>query len=211
MESLNWKLDFKASKFIIENTHLINGFNYKHYSKIYNNSDLNHQELFKKIKNGTNSYLGVAASTDPMLNAISLGFKNIHVFDINCLNIHYMFLKIAAILELEYLEYLDFFYSLDEDKYFAKTYFEKMKVELPNASLNYWKNLYEIYNSTEFSKLFCTGKYDIDDYMINQKVNIPSNIFLNEIEFYELKNKLKQINLHYYIEDLGDIPELKHF
>ena len=45
MESLNWKLDFEASKFIIENTHLINGFNYKHYSKIYNNSDLNHQEL----------------------------------------------------------------------------------------------------------------------------------------------------------------------
>lgn len=208
MQELNWKKDLRASLDIIENTESIIGDNYQHYAKIFNIPDTNHKDLFTKLKTDKKSYLGVAGSTDPMLNVVALEYKNITVFDINILNIHFMFLKLSAILALDYEEYLEFFYSSDAEKYFSKKYFQKLKVELPYESLEYWKGIYEICNADSFNDLFYSGKLTSKDYEVFRKVIIPSNIFLEKQSFYALKKQLKQIKLTYFIEDFGEIPNL---
>ncbi len=207
MENLNWKKDLKASLEIIENSDFIDGSDYKHYSKIFNLIDINHKELFKKTMTKNTSFFGLLGSSASLFNAICLCFRKIFVFDINALNFHYLFLQIAGILELEYEEYISYFYSLDMDEYFSKKYFDRLKVELPYESLNYWTGLYENYSSTSFHRLMYTGKLDCNDFKIFEKVTIPGNLFLQKSEFYLLKKKLKQITLKICVEDFGRIHD----
>lgn len=208
MESLNWKKDLDASLNIIDNTNSIDGCDYKHYSKIFNLIDMNHKELFVKTVKKRNHFLGLLGSSASMLNAVSLNFKKISVFDINALNFHYLFLQIAGILELEYEEFIAYFHSIDVEEYFSKKYFDKLKIELPYESFHYWKNLYENCPSTSFYRLMYTGKLDNDDFKIFEKVTIPGNFFLQKEEFYLLKKKLRQIVFNYYIEEFGKLPKI---
>ncbi len=203
MKNINWKEDVKAS------VHLMEAENpeveFKNHSKIYNLADLNHKALFQKLKtNGTN-YLGLIGSTDPMFNAIFFGYQNITVFDINTLNVHFMFLKIAALLSLTYEEYLDYFYSADEDKYLSKFYYEKLKNELPTDSFQYWESLYTNFKNDNFSNLFYSGKFDEKDIELLKKVTIPSNSFLTKENYLQLQHKLKTIYLTYYVEDFANL------
>ncbi len=207
MVELNWKKDFEKSCEIIENPDLFSE-DYMHYSKIFNFRTINHKELYVKMKAKWKKYLGVLASTNPMLNAVSMGCKNITVFDINLLNIYFMYLSIAAVLALDYQEFLEFFYSIEFDKYYGKHYFEKMKKELPSDVLKYWENLYKKYPKEKLVNLFY---YPVIDQKNSKGVQIdviPSNIFLEEKEFYRLKKELLEIKLRYFVEDFGNIPTL---
>lgn len=175
---LDWKKDFASSCDIIECPSLFEG-DYTHYSKIFNFRTINHKELFTKMKAKWQKYLGVMASTNPMLNAVSFGCKDITVFDINALNVYFMYLSIAAVLTLDYQEFLDYFYSPDKDKYYSKFYFEKLKGELPPDVLCYWENLYDKYSLDKMLNLFEFTETKENEKAIQIEV-IPSNIFLDE-------------------------------
>lgn len=203
MKTIDWKEDVKASVHLMETENP--EVEFKNHSKIYNIADLNHKALFQKLKTNGTHYLGVMGSTDPMFNAIFSGYQNIMVFDINALNVHFMFLKIAALLSLSYEEYLNYFYSADEDKYLSKFYFDKLKNELPTDSLHYWETLYTNFKNDNFMNLFYSGKFDEKDIELLKKVTIPSNQFLTKENYLQLQHQLKIITLTYYVEDFANL------
>lgn len=208
MTKLDWKTDLDKSCNIIENPYLFDRNIYTHHSRIFNFRTINHKELFLKMQSKWKKYLGVMASTNPMLNAISMGCKNITVFDINILNVYFMYLSIAAVISLEYQEFIDYFYSVDINKFFNKFYFFKLKNELSPDVYLYWESLYEKYPVDKLVNLFFYGMPEKGvEEGIKQEV-IPSNIFLEEKEFYHLKKELLKIKLRYFINDFGDIPFL---
>ncbi len=205
MRELNWQKDVSASLEILKNSSFINPSLYQTYSKIYDIADLNHKDLFLKLKTKQKRYLGVCGSTSPMLNAICIGFKNVTVFDINVLNIHYMFLHIASLLSLSQKEYIDYFYSRDPEKRMAKYYFEKVKTELPHESFLYWKTLYEQCKDS-LTNLFYYGTLQEEDYQIIEKVNLPANLFLQNNQYSKLQEQLRKIHLNYLITDFSSLP-----
>ncbi len=120
-----------------------------------------------------------------------------------------MYFQIAAVLSLEYEEYLDFFYPEDQNKYLNRFYFQKLVGELPNDVAFFWRSLYESYPDIEkMSNLFYYGpinEYDLEEM---KTISISSHNFLERENFYKLKHQLKQITLHYLIEDFGNIPTI---
>lgn len=204
METLNIKRDIEATTTIIENADKITVSDYDHYSKIFNLPTLKHKPLFKEMGVNWDSFLGVLGSSDPWLNAVCMGSKNIVTFDINCLNVYFAYLKIAGILALNYQEFLDYFYATNWERYFCKEYYEKLKGNLPNEIKAVWDYLYDKYPFYKIRKLFYHQLRPNADAVI--EVVIPNNIFLEEKEFYHLKKLLTQIKFNYFVGDFGEIP-----
>ena len=57
MRELNWQKDVSASLEILKNSSFINPSLYQTYSKIYDIADLNHKDLFLKLKTKQKRYL----------------------------------------------------------------------------------------------------------------------------------------------------------
>lgn len=205
METLNVKRDIEAAATIIENADKISGSDYDHYSKIFNLPTIQHKPLFNEMGDNWESFLGVLGSSDPWLNAVCKGSKNIVTFDVNCLNVYFAYLKIAGILTLNYQEFLAYFYATNWDQYFCKEYYDKLKDNLPNEIQAVWNYLYEKYPFYKIRKLFYHQISPNSDEIT--KIIIPNNIFLEEKEFYRLKKLLTKIKFNYFIGDFGEIPD----
>lgn len=208
MTDLDYKKDLSAAMNIIEYPECYDKSYFTEYSKIFNMPSVNHKDLFTKMHAHWQKYLGVMASTNPMLDAISFGAKDITIFDINRLNVYYMYLQIAAVLKLEYEEYLTYFYSADLNKYFNYFYFNKLKNELPLAVKAFWEDIYKSYNIEKLSTLFYYGPISTLDMPKISNIDIRNQKFLDKENFNQLKTKLKQIKMKYIISDFGDVPNI---
>lgn len=205
MELLNSKKDIEAACNIIENAKQLSGSDYNHYSKIFNFPTLKHKPLYTEMGKNWTDFLGVLGSSDPWLNAVCMGSKNITTFDINCLNVYFAYLKIAGILSLEYQEFLNYFYAQDWEQYFCKELYEKIKGNLPKQIKQLWDSLYEKYPHEKIRNLFFHQIIPNDN--IIEEVVLPYNLFSEEKSYYHLKKLLVQIKFNYYIGDFGEIPE----
>ena len=209
MEKLNLNRDIEEASNIIDNPFFYDGSDYSHHSKIFNLPTIHHRNLYQKMGSNWTKYLGVIGSFDPALNAISMGSKDITVFDINCFNVYYAYLKIAGILALTYEEYLEYFYATNLNKFCSEFYFEKLKLNLPSDILKFWEYLYCIYDSEQIQNLFYTNiEAENEVEIIIKRSVIPSNIFLEEKKFYHLKKVLTQIKFKYHICDVREVPQI---
>lgn len=149
--------------------------------------------------------LTVGSSGDQILNAYFNGAKDITLFDINPYTKYYIYLKIAAILSLDYKEFQEFFFKHGLEEYynkkmFSKELFDKIKPTL--RILDYESYLF-------FDELFCLYKpKDIredlfDDDESRNKVINSFNIYLrNEETYNKLKSIIKSINFNYINGDV---------
>lgn len=154
------------------------------------------------------SLLTVGSSGDQVINAALFDAKTITVFDTNPYSPFYIYLKIAAILELKRHELLEFLRYRDYPKFckdnqnvFNKAIYKRLKGILrilDYKSYLLWNKLLETIDPIEIRKnLF----YYSDE---NQtEVIIASNPYLqSEIAYQETKEKLKKAKIIFQIGNI---------
>jgi len=175
------------------------------YSRIYTFTTENINGYIKYFDLKNKSLLTVGSSGDQILNAFFYGSRDITLYDINPYAKHYVYLKIAAILTLNYIEFQTFFFKHGITEYynkdmFSKSLFDKIKVNL---------RLFDYESFLFFDELFscCSANrvreylFDDDEYRNNVIKNF--NTYLQTEESYNrLKTMIKKITFKYIHGDI---------
>lgn len=175
----------------------------KDYSKTYTFTTENINGYIKYFDLKRKRLLTVGSSGDQVLNAFFYGARDITLYDINPYAKYYVYLKIATILSIEYMEFQEFFFKREihnlkdyyNRKMFCKDLYDKIKYNL--RSFDYESFLYfdELFHSFEPTTI---REYLFDDDECRNKVIKNFNVYLtNEISYNKLKKTIKNINFKY--------------
>lgn len=173
----NWNLFYKIYPFTTEN---ISGY--------INYFDFNDKSL-----------MSVGSSCDQILNAILFGCKDITLVDINPFCKFYYYLKVAAIIELNYDEFLLFFRYIDYPKVFNNN-IDAFNINLFNRikdtlriidfqSYMFWDDLFQM-----FSPLYVRQIMFSNDEYRNSMLARCNPYLCNTNTYMILRNKIKKIN-----------------
>lgn len=200
----------EQEKFKLENID-INNFN--NLSQIYSFTTENIAGYFKYIDFKDKAILTVSASGDHIINAFYKGAKSVIGFDINYLALIYTELKLVALQNLKYKEFLDFF-MINEENNKEKNrksldytvYREKLRIYLTDNAMKYWDIMYKNFNNNGYdlrNSYIFNNKYDNNDLKLN------SNLYLeNEINYEIAKEKIKEKEIILINSNYKDIKEL---
>lgn len=155
------------------------------------------------------SLLTVGSSGDQVLNSVLKGCKDISVIDINPYTKAYYYLKVAAILNLSFKEFCDFFryvnYPVVFDSnldVFSLESFNKMKDDLrilDYESYLFWDELFSSFKNTRIR--YCLFSNDEGQ---NKEINI-TNLYMNSDTYDVLKKKVKSVRPNFTIDDISHI------
>lgn len=138
----------------------------------------------------------VTGSADHILNAVLKGATKITTFDVNPLTEKYMDLKIGAVKELTYDEFLKIF-LFDSNKSFEYSIISNLNI--PIESKLFWLEQLKKYNNNgknlRNSSLFNT-KY------LNPNSKLWQNMYLEENNYNILKERLKDTEIKFINESL---------
>lgn len=152
--------------------------------------------LYQGMLKNKNKVLSVTASGDHILNSILFDSYNIDGFDISVYPYYYFNLKLAAILSLNKKEYLDFFFTSNDQDYLYDLY-TKIRDNLDVKSKKFWDSLYyffdidEVYNSYLFSHE-----------LINMDRIIEYNPYLQDDNYLLLHKKISDLKFRFYKTDI---------
>ena len=175
------------------------------YSKIYPFTTENINGYIKYFDLNNKSLLTVGSSGDQVLNAFFYGARDITLYDINPYAKYYVYLKVAAILSLDYTDFQNFFFKHGirdyyNKKMFSKDLFNKIKPDL--KSFDYESYLY-------FEELFCSYKSDRireclfdDDESRNEVIKNYNAYLKNDDSYNKLKAVINEINFNYINGDI---------
>ena len=192
---------FDIAQCIVRGTH--NNLNkdktFSEHSFIYKKTNERLQDILDIFSDKEN-ILCVIGSGDQILNAILNRPQKIDAFDISIYPKYFLELKIAAIKTLTREEFIDFFINdinYKKEDYYDDLFYEKIIKELDGDVRDFWKYLfdfndwYDIYNSMLFST-----EPVIKEYALVQ------NKYLNEEEYYKLREILKTTKINYIQSDI---------
>jgi len=179
------------------------------FSRVYSFTTENISGYLKYFELENRKLLTVGSSGDQILNAYMHGARDITLIDINEFSKYYVYLKISAILTLEYLEFQKFFfqhgYDIDEN-YYNKNRFNKdifnNKIKSTLRLFDYESYLFfdELFNMFSYSRL---SNYLFDDDECRNKVIRGFNIYIKDEKSYNrLKSKLKSISFEFINGDI---------
>ncbi len=170
--------------------------NFSSISQIYSFTTENISGYFKCIDFENKNILTVAGSGDHIINAIYCGAKKVVGFDINYLALIFTELKLVALENLEYEEFLNYF-LINEKSDINKNrnalnyeiYVNKLEKDLSHKAKECMELLYKDFDNDGYalrnSNIF-NNKYD------NNSLKINSNLYLkSEFEFKKAKEKIK--------------------
>lgn len=169
------------------------GMFYHDFASIYTFTTENIADYLKYFDLENKSLLTVGSSGDQILNAYYCGTKDLTLFDVNEYAKYFVYLKIAAIMTLDYQDFINFFFKFEvdpisiNDKMFSKAIFNKIKQVLhflDYDSYYFFEQLFNTYQSKDIRhNLFNDCEY-------RGKVIKGFNLYLKDEENY---NKLKAI------------------
>ena len=171
-------------------------------SFIYKKTNEQLYEFFDLLLN-KDTILSVIGSGDQILNALLTKPSKVDAFDISVFPQYFLRLKIGAIKSISREDYIRFFFSPTKtnlDEYYDDLYFEQIKNELDKETENFWTYLfqfndwYEIYNSILFSS----------ENVVEQEA-LKQNKYLEETNYYQLRENLRKANIHYIESNLLDL------
>ena len=162
-------------------------------SKIYSFTTENISGYFNYLDN--KNVLTVSASGDHIINAFYKGARSVTGFDINYLALVFTELKLIAIQELSYKQFLEIFLINDINNISKnlnalnyKQYIE-LREKLTENSRKILDDLYSEFNNDGYklrNSYIFNNKYD------NNSLKIESNLYLkNELEFNKAKEQIK--------------------
>ncbi len=164
-------------------------------SKIYSFTTENISGYFNYLDFKNKNVLTVSASGDHIINAFYKGARSVTGFDINYLALVFTELKLIAIQELSYKQFLEIFLINDINNISKnlnalnyKQYIELRK-KLTENSRKILDDLYSEFNNDGYklrNSYIFNNKYD------NNSLKIESNLYLkNELEFNKAKEQIK--------------------
>ena len=171
---------------------------------------INHFNLKNK------SLLTTGSSADQAINACFYGCNDITVVDINPYTKFYYYLKRAAIMTLNYDEFLEFFRYKnfpstfkDNNKVFNSESFDKLKDTLrllDYESYLIWDELFQTYPKKKIrDRLFEMDEGNNDEI-------ICSNTYLKDEKSYlKIRDIIKKLNIKFIIGDLSKISGAKTY
>lgn len=173
----------------------INKFN--SLSKVYSFTTENIAGYFEYLDFINKNVLTVAASGDHIINAFYKGAESVCGFDINYLALIFTELKLVALQELKYEEFLQFFLINEKDDIKKNmnaldywTYENRLKTHLSQNAVEILDTLYQNFNNNGYdlrNSYIFNNKYD------NNTVKLKSNLYLkSEIDYNKAKESLKE-------------------
>lgn len=196
----------------------INNFN--KVSQIYSFTTENIAGYFDYLQFENKNVLTVAASGDHIINAFYKDAKTVIGFDINYLALIFTELKLVALQQLEYEEFLQFFMinqrnNLEKNKGVLNytIYKTKLKNHLSENAEKNWNILYQNFNNNGYelrNSYIFNNKYD------SNNVKINSNLYLkSELAYNIAKEKIKDkeiilINSNYRDINCYHLPNLEN-
>lgn len=174
------------------------------FNSIYPFTTENIHGYMKDLDLTNKKVITVTGSTDHILNAVLKGSKEITTFDINPLTKMYMDLKISAIKELSYQDFINFL-LFESD--LNLDYNIITNLSMSNESKRFWlnelskyKNGKELFNSSLFNR-----KY------FNPNSKIEENLYLEESNYNLLKKLLKDTHITFINTSLKDLKIEEYF
>lgn len=169
------------------------------FNSIYPFTSENIAGYMKNLNLTNKKVLTVTGSTDHILNAVLQGVTDITSFDINPLTKPYMDLKISAVKNLSYEEFIQFL--LFESK-MNLDYNLISGLDMFNESKNFWLEQLSKFNNNgnelRNSPLFNT-KY------FNPYSKLWQNLYLEKSKYNLLKQKLKNVDITFINASLKDL------
>lgn len=196
----------------------INNFN--NLSQIYSFTTENIVGYFEYLDFTNKNVLTVAASGDHIINAFYKGAKEVYGFDINYLALIFIELKLVALQNLNYREFLEFFMINDKNDVEKnrnvldyKVYINKLRKGLSKSVAENWDMLYENFNNNGYelrNSYIFNNKYD------NNNIKLKSNLYLkSELDYNIAKENINKkeiilINSNYKDLNLHNLPSLSN-
>ena len=194
----------------------INNFN--SLSQIYSFTTENIAGYFEYLDFTNKNILTVAASGDHIINAFYKGAKQVYGFDINYLALIFTELKLVALRNLQYKEFLQFF-MINEENDIEKNknvldygvYINKLRKDLSKSVAESWDTIYQNFNNNGYdlrNSYIFNNKYD------NNNVKSNSNPYLkSELEYNIAKERIDEkeiilINSNYKDINCYNLPNL---
>lgn len=169
------------------------------FNSIYPFTSENIAGYMKNLNLTNKKVLTVTGSTDHILNAVLQGATDITSFDINPLTKPYMDLKISAVKNLSYEEFIQFL--LFESK-MNLDYNLISGLDMFNESKNFWLEQLSKFNNNgnelRNSPLFNT-KY------FNPYSKLWQNLYLEKSKYNLLKQQLKNVDITFINASLKDL------
>ena len=171
---------------------------YGHYSPVHRMTNEPFETYFKKEDIEGKDVLTVNGSGDFLTWVIQNKPASVSTFDINIFTEYYQMLKMGALLTLDYLEYLEFFYG---DEVFDERYFERIFTVLPEYVVDFWRSLLDYYDPFEIieSQLFVPSVTTLSN-------AVRYNSFLKDKESYnKAKEAASKLCYAFHNLDLSDL------
>lgn len=167
--------------------------NFSNLSQIYSFTTENIAGYFEQINLIDKDILTVSASGDHIINSFYKGAKNVIGFDINYLALIYTELKLIAVQNLEYKEFLEFF-MINKENDIEKNrkvldygiYKNKIRKSLSSNTAKYWDYIYKDFNNNGYelrNSYIFNNKYD------NNTLKLNSNLYLKSEFDYNMTRK----------------------
>jgi len=172
----------------------------KRFIRTYTFTTENINDYIKYFELENKSLLTVGSSGDQILNVFFHGARDITLYDINPYAKYYVYLKISAILSLNYIEFQKFFFKQGLEEYynskmFSKNLFNKIKPNLrlfDYESFLFYDELFSYFNgNTIRDHLFD------DDESRNTIIKSFNTYLKSEWNYNKLKSIIKKINFKY--------------
>ena len=192
--------------------------NFNNLSPIYSFTTENIVGYFEYLDFTNKNVLTVAASGDHIINAFYKGAKEVYGFDINYLALIFTELKLVALQNLNYREFLEFFMINDKKDVEKnrnvldyKVYINKLRKGLSKSVAENWDMLYENFNNNGYelrNSYIFNNKYD------NNNIKLKSNLYLKSESDYNMakeninKKEIILINSNYKDLNLHNLPNL---
>jgi len=170
--------------------------NFNNLSQIYSFTTENIAGYFERLDFSDKNILTVSASGDHIINAFYKGAKQVYGFDINYLALIFTELKLIALQNLEYEEFLQFFMineqndiNKNKNALHYKIYTSKLRKYLSPNAVEILDILYKNFNNSGYelrNSYIFNNKYD------NNTVKLNSNLYLkSELNYNVVKEKIK--------------------
>lgn len=189
--------------------------NFNRLSRIYSFTTENIAGYFRFLDFTNKNVLTVAGSGDHVINAFYGGAKSVLGFDINYLALIFTELKLIALQELKYEEFLEFFLINNKDDIEKNinaldylTYKNRLKKHLSQNAAKILDRLYQSFNNNGYdlrNSYIFNNKYD------NNNIKIKSNLYLrSKGDYNKAKDAIKGKEIILLNSNYGDI-NLQHF
>ena len=162
------------------------------------NENINSEPYISALRD-SERVLSVIGSGDQVLNSVFYGAKEIDAYDISVFPKYYLDLKIAAVRELKFSEYVNFFYGPD---HFDTEVFNRLVSTLPYESKCFWE---AVTKDTYPLKVFNSNLFSI--WTPTEAMAMDMNPFLSQKNFSLVKERIENVRLKYIDGDIYRIGD----